>query len=102
MDTIPIQTYSGLDGHPRRITPIPITTIGEVITGHSGSRELLYENPDYRKGVAQVAKTMFSAIIQDEDEKSVGSTVQSSGANRPTIGKTTISTKEAKIIRDEV
>ena len=54
-----------------------------------------------RKGWAQIAKHVLGAEFVEE-EKSTSSTSPSSGANRPTIGSTTISTHEAESIKEEV
>ena len=59
--------YPGLDGHPRRITPIPIST-GPI------------QCDEMREGYAQVAKTIFGAKIHEpaRTEDSMG---RSSGAS---------------------
>ena len=53
-----------------------------------------------KMGYAQVAQGVFGA--KSSEEKSADSTSKASGANRPTIGSTTISTSEAEVIRNEV
>ena len=62
-------------------------------------RENLEE--ERRKGWEQITRGVFGARVVQE-EKFAGSTSPSSGANRPTIGSTTISTHEAETIREEV
>ena len=49
---IPVSTFPGLDGHPRRITPIPISK-GPI------------QSDEMREGYAQVAKTILGAKIHD-------------------------------------
>ena len=51
-------------------------------------------------GHAQVTQGVFGT--KSSQEKSADSTSEASGANRPTIGSTTISTSEAEAIRNEV
>ena len=51
-----------------------------------------------RKGCAQVATSVLGARIVEEEEKQKGFIEQTSGANRPTIGNTTISFGEAAVI----
>ena len=70
--------YPGLDGHPRRITPIPISK-GPI------------QSDEMREGYAQVAKTIFGAKIHDLEK-----------TEERTIGSTTISTEEIEIIKREV
>ena len=85
---IPVSTYPGLDGYPRRITPIPIF-------------EGPFQPDEMREGYAQVAKTIFGAQIHDP-VRTEESTERTSGTIRPTIGSTTISTEQAEIIKKEV
>ena len=80
--------YPGLDGHPRRITPIPVS-VGPI------------QSDEMREGYAQLAKTVFGAEIHDP-AKTEASTEWTSGASKPTIGETSISTQEANRIREEV
>ena len=80
--------YPGLDGHPRRITPIPVS-VGPI------------QSDEMREGYAQLAKTVFGAEIHDP-AKTEASTEWTSGASKPTIGETSISTQEANKIREEV
>ena len=56
---------------------------------------------EMRKGYAQVATRVLGARIVEE-EKQKEFTEQTSGANRPTIGDTTISSGQATVIREEV
>ena len=85
---IPASTYPGLDGHPRRITPIPIS-------------EGQFQPDEIREGYEQVAKTLFGAKIHDP-MRTEESTERTSGTIRPTIGSTTISTEQAEMIKKEV
>ena len=80
--------YPGLDGHQRRITPIPISS------GQFSSDEM-------KEGYSQVAKTIFGAKAADP-AKTAYSPESSSGANKPTIGETNISTQEGERIRREI
>ena len=59
------------------------------------------ENKGIKKGYTQIAQGVFGTKVVEE-EKSIGSTSPSSGANRPTIGSTMISTHEVEVIREEV
>ena len=54
-----------------------------------------------KEGYSQVAKTIFGAKVADPT-KTADSTEFFSGANKPTIGETSISTQEAERIRAEV
>ena len=80
--------YLGLDGHQRRITPIPVSS------GQFSSDEM-------KEGYFQVAKMIFGAKVADPT-KTTDSGEFVSGANQPTIGETSISTQEAERIRAEV
>ena len=72
---------TGCEGQPRRITPIPI----------SSGQSLLDE---VKEGYSQMAKTIFGAQVADP-AKTADSPASFSGANKPTIGETIISTQEA-------
>ena len=120
--------YPGLDGHQRRITPIPVSNVPaqpSVPAVQKSPEQIQKETSDLiqkldrekaeqealakmyketneaekRKGWAQIAKRVLGAKFVEE-EKSTGSTSPSSGTNRPTIGSTTISTHEAETIRE--
>ena len=97
--------YPGLDGHQRRITPIPVSS-SEKPSLIQQKNELSEE--EYRRqGYRQVAQTMFGAKIRDTtDEEQFAESEELSawtgGAGRPTIGETSISTQEAERIRAEV
>ena len=65
--------YPGLDGHPRRITPIPIST-----------RPI--QSDKMREGYAQVAKTIFGAKIHDP-AKTKESTRRTRGVVSPLLEK---------------
>ena len=84
---IPSSTYPGLDGHPRRITPIPIS-------------EGKFQPDEIREGYGQVAKTICGARIHDP-ARTEESTERTSGTIRPTIGSTTITTEQTEIIKKE-
>ena len=72
----------------------------ELAKKYKNVNVLQVQNEEMKKGYSQVAKTMFG--VQSSDVISARSTSQSNGANRPTIGETTISTKEVEIIQEEV
>ena len=74
----------GHDGQPRRITPIPISS-GQILSDEA------------KEGYAQVAKTIFGAKVPGPTKISE-STELFSGASKPTIGETSISTQEAERI----
>ena len=122
--------YPGLDGHQRRIILIPVTpTVSQPsVTAVSKSPEQirreaseliqklerekveqealvkLYRETseeEKRKGWEQIPQGVFGARVVEE-EKSAGSTSPSNGANRPTIGSTTISMQQAEITREEL
>ena len=79
---------TGGEGQPRRITPIPIS---------SGQ----FSPDEVKEGYSQVAKTIFGAKVADP-AKTADSPASFSGANKPTIGETSISTQEAGRIRKDV
>ena len=79
---------TGREGQPRRITPIPIS-----------SRQ--FSPDEVKEGYSQMAKTIFGAKVADP-AKTADSPAFFSGANKPTIGETSISTEEAGRIRKEV
>ena len=62
------------------------------------------QTKEMEKGYSQVARTVFGAKASDVNENVNygGSAKQTSGANKPTMGEATISSKEAEIIREEV
>ena len=61
--------------------------------------QLKMDEEEKRKGYAQIAQGVFGAKIVEEEP--TDSTNPNSGANRPTIGSTTISTDDAETIREE-
>ena len=69
---------TGREGQPRRITPIPIL-----------SRQ--FSPDEVKEGYSQVAKTIFGAKVADP-AKTADSPASFSGATKPTIGETCIST----------
>ena len=88
MGSISKPSKQGHDGQPRRITPIPISS-GQILSDEA------------KEGYVQVAKTIFGAKVPGPTKISE-STELFSGASKPTIGETNISTQEAETIREEV
>ena len=120
-------TYPGLDGHPRRITPISVAHIErnpEHLARIDAEMAEIWKKEEAKRGRAVSVKGNVAKpeVQMYTDEKSVKNTKiseqgaraaeddgtsgqvasQSSGANRPTIGETTIFTAEAENIRREV
>ena len=122
--------YPGLDGHQRRITPIPVTpTLSQPSALHTPkspeqlqreASELIQRlekekaereeaakkyreklEQERRKEWEQMTRGAFGAKIE-EKQIPTRSDDQSSGTERATIGNTTISTEQAEIIKKEV
>ena len=72
---------TGGEGQPRRITPIPISSVQ-------------FSPDEVKEGYSQVAKTIFGAKVADP-AKTTDPPASFSGANKPTIGETSIPTQEA-------
>ena len=94
--------YPGLDGHPRQITPIPIS-IPEPPSKSgwfwSALSNRWLKTPEL---IEKEKLAELQAATEDEAESSIKKGSQTSGSNRATIGETTISTSEAAMIRKEV
>ena len=119
---VPSTSYPGLDGHPRRITPVPaspvqnqpkVPAVPRSLKKFRGillslSRKKKSKKWKRERVVTQYKskgfndESMLQKTSPDSTVDLTNSTEQSSGANRPTIGSTTISSAEAEIIKKEV
>ena len=107
--------YPGLDGHPRRITPIPVslpilptekTSLQPVPEPRSKSgwywselSERWFKTPELME---KERLADLQATVEEEAESSIQKGSQLSGTSRSTIGNTFISPEERARIRDEV
>ena len=95
--------YSGLDGHPWRITPIPVSLpILPPITHAAVTKSFREQWVDLSDVLEKERLAGEQATAKEEVESSIQKGSQISGTNRSTIGETTIDTAEAAMIRREV
>ena len=117
--------YPGLDGHPRRIVPTPISVAisqSPVVILKSPDQlrqetaELIQRLESEKKEQAELVKRIVGRTVYTVDdledsqtgeksektEEKEHTTYQVRGVSRPTIGETTISSKQAEMIWDEV
>ena len=91
--------YPGLDGHPRRITPIPISLSVLPSVTTASVCEGWFKTPELTEKERLIGER---ANAEEEVESFIQKGSQISGTNRSTIGDTTIDTAEAAMIRREV
>ena len=121
-DAVPSTSYPRLDGHSRRITPAPVSSTRsqpKISAVPKSSEEIQRDLDEFIKKhekekaeqemVANQYKTtgfnyepMRKKTTPDSTVNLINSTEESSGANGPTIGSTTISSVEAETIKKEV